>query len=107
MVETRLISVQNDKKVRGGFLRKWCLLDSWGRDKLRVWTCSLRQQGTMGVVCREAQEECHDLDETAVFKVCLASVCAASVSRGGRAESGRKLRALSHWNCSLLDGWED
>lgn len=40
----------------------------------------------MGVVCREAQEERHDLDETAVFKVCLARVCAASVSGGGGRE---------------------
>lgn len=93
MVETRLICIQNDKKVRGGFLGKRCLLDSWGRDKLRVWTCSLRQQGTMGVVCHEAQEVHRDLEETAVFKVCLATVCAASV-RGSQREEGS--RGLCH-----------
>lgn len=89
MVETGLICIQNDKKVRGGFLRKRCLLDSWGRDKLKVWTRSLRQQGTVGVVCHGAQEVHRDLEETAVFKVCLASVCAASV-RGSQREEGSR-----------------
>lgn len=56
----------------------------------------------MGVVCHEAQEERHDLEETAVFKVCLATVCASSV-RGSQREEAEALASLpSHYWVVIL-----
>lgn len=58
----------------------------------------------MGVVCREAQEERHDLDETAVFKVCLASVRAASVSGGRESREWKEVEGTVTLESQLI-GW--